>query len=159
MNQTMNRHYLRGTLAVLAGTVLNFVGDWLLGVRIEIFDGIATFTPLWAVDVFLVPFIAGYAVAKIYGEKGGKWLACLPPLFVRTFAVIYLYYTDPQWNADLSYHLHLHYWGLCVILAVEAANIGGILGEFKLSAYIRNDELRGRRNKAGSDNLSRGEGS
>ncbi len=146
----MNRNYINGSLAVLAGTVLNLLGDWLLGVRIEIFQGMATFTLPWILDVFLVPFIAGYVVAKLYGEKGGKWLACLPPLIVRFGSVLYLYFTDPLWNDDLFYHLHLHYWGLCVILAVEAANIGGILGEFKLSAYIRNDELRGRKNKAES---------
>lgn len=153
----MNQNYLKGTIAVLAGTVLNILGDWLLGVKIEIFQGMATFTPLWALDVFLVPFIAGYVVAKMYGEKGGKWLACLPPLIVRFGAVFHLYLTDPQWNENLFFHLHLHYWGLCVILAVEAANIGGILGEFKLSAYIRNDELRGKemreaRAKMESDN-------
>jgi len=142
------RMHLRGAAAVLVGTILIVIGDWLLGVRIEVFRGMDTFTFLWALDIFLVPFVAGYVVAKMYGEKGGKWLACLPPLFVRFGAVLYLYLTDPAWNADLSYHLHLHYWGLCVILAVEAANIGGILGEFKLSTYIRNDELRARERNA-----------
>lgn len=153
----MDRNYLKASLAVLAGTVLNFLGDWLLGVRIEIFQGMATFTLPWIVDIFLVPFAAGYAVAKMYGEKGGKWLACLPPLIVRGCAVLHLYLTDPLWNEDLFYHLHLHYWGLCVILAVEAANLGGVLGEFKLSVYLRNDELRGRKDKPGSDRLLKGE--
>ncbi|MDR2876507.1 MAG: hypothetical protein LBV36_00480, partial [Chromatiales bacterium] len=113
--------------------------------RIEIFEGIATFTLPWIIAVFLVPFISGYVVAKIYAEKGGKWFACLPPLIVRTGAVLYLYFTDPLWNEDFFYHLHLHYWGLCVILVVEAANLGGVLGEFNLNAYLRNDELRGKK--------------
>lgn len=138
------RMYLKGAAVVLFGTALNLAGDLLLGAQIEIFRGMDTFTLPWALDIFLVPFIVGYVVAKMYGEKGGKWLACLPPLIVRFGNVFYLYLTDPVWNADLFYHLHLHYWGLCVILAVEAANIGGILGEFKLSTYIRNDEQRGR---------------
>lgn len=68
---------------MLAGMAIIFLGAWLLGAQIEIFRGLATFTFPWMLDVFLVPFIAGLAVAKIYGSKGGKWLACLPPLFVR----------------------------------------------------------------------------
>jgi hypothetical protein len=140
----IRKDHLKATAAMLVGTVLIVIGDWLLGNPIEIFQGMDTFTLPWALDIFLVPFIAGWVVAKMYGEKGGKWLACVPPLLVRFGAVYYLYLTNPEWNADLSYHMHLHYWGLCVILAVEAANIGGILGEFKLSTYIRNDELRAR---------------
>lgn len=140
----ISRNHLKGAAALFVGTALIVIGDWLLGNPIEVFQGMDTFTFAWAIDIFVVPFIAGWVVAKMYGEKGGKWLACVPPLVVRFGAVYYLYLTDPAWNADLSYHLHLHYWGLCVILAVEAANIGGILGEFKLSTYIRNDELRAR---------------
>jgi hypothetical protein len=146
----MIRNYRREILVILAGTALVFFGDFLLGVKIERFHGMATFTPYWILDIFLVPFVAGYAVAKMYGEKGGKWLACAPPLIVRGASVLELYIADPQWHADLFYYLHLHYWALCVILAVEAANLGGVLGEFKLSAYIRNDALLGGRDRAGS---------
>lgn len=145
----MKRFYPKETAVILAGSVLVFCGDFMLGVRVEFFRGMATFTPYWILDIFLVPFIAGYVVAKLYGEKGGKWLACAPPLIVRGLNVLYLYITNPQWHADLFFHLHLHYWALCVILAVEAANIGGILGEFRLSAYIRNDEKMRREDKAG----------
>ena len=145
----MNRSYRRESAAVLTGTALIFCGDYLLGVNIEVFQGMATFTLPWILDIFLVPFVAGYVVAKMYGEKGGKWLACWPPLIVRGAGVLYMYLTDPQWNADFLYHLHLHYWALCVILAVEAANLGGVLGEFKLGVYLRNDELAGQRDKAG----------
>lgn len=142
----MNRRYFKETVVILIGTGLIVFGDFLLGVRIERFHGMATFTPYWILDIFLVPFVAGYAVAKLYGEKNGKWLACAPPLIVRGAGVLELYIADPQWHADLFYHLHLHYWALCVILAVEAANLGGVLDEFKLSAYLRNDEMI--RNKA-----------
>lgn len=131
----MNNIYLRGTVAVAVGILLNFVGDVLLGVKIEIFSGMATFTFPWIVDVFMVPFVAGFVVAKIYRKRGGKWLACLPPLFVRAWSSLSLYLWDPLWHADFSFHHHLHYWGLAVILAVEAANLGGVLGEFVAGAY------------------------
>lgn len=130
----MKQRWITGTIAVLLGMALNFFGDWLLGVRIEIFNGINTFTFPWMLDIFLVPFIVGLVVARIFG-KHSKWLACLPPLFVRGLSYAYLYYSDP--NGDFFLRLHLHYWGPCVILAVEAANIGGILGEVYMGAYHR----------------------
>ncbi len=116
---------------------LNLLGDWLLGARIEIFRGINTFTIAWMVDVFIVPFIVGLAVAKIYGRRGGKWLACLPPLFVRCLSYIYLYLFVFQDGKDFFFHLNLYYWGPCVILVVEAANFGGILGEVMFGAYSK----------------------
>lgn len=36
----MNQRLVTGTVAVLAGMAFNFLGDWLLGARIEIFRGI-----------------------------------------------------------------------------------------------------------------------
>ncbi|MBI3480930.1 MAG: hypothetical protein HY016_11345 [Nitrosomonadales bacterium] len=85
---------------------LNFFGDWLLGVRIEVFRGIATFNFLWLADIFLVPFLVGLLVARILG-KHAKWLACLPPLFVRFLSYLYLYYSDT--SHDFFFNFHLHY--------------------------------------------------
>ncbi len=123
---------------MLAGMAFNFLGDWLTGGRIETFRGIETFNIGWVADVFLVPFMVGLLVAKIFGRHA-KWLACLPPLFVRSLSYIYLYFEhyagDP--NADFYLNLHLHYWGLCVILAVESANLCAILGEVLVGVYGR----------------------
>ncbi|MDE1981122.1 MAG: hypothetical protein KGJ15_01445 [Betaproteobacteria bacterium] len=127
---------IRGILAVFVGMAFNALGDWLLGVKIEVFRGIATFTFPWMVDVFLVPFLTGMVVARVYGKKGGKWLACLPPLVVRAASYAKLYYLDHA-PGDFFYSLHLHYWGPCVILAVESANLGGILSEVLVGAYSR----------------------
>lgn len=121
----MEHGYMRGTLAVLAGCAVIVVGDALLGVQIEIFRGIATFNFLWALDVFLVPFFSGLAVAMIYRERAGKWLAFLPPVIVRCGNVFYLYLTNDQWNENLFFHLHLHYWGLVVILCFQSSYLGG----------------------------------
>ena len=90
---------------------LNFIGDWLLGAHIEVFSGIATFTFPWMLDVFLVPFITGMAVAKIYGSKGGKWLACLPPLFVRWITYTYMFLFVFNDGKDFFYNLNMYYWG------------------------------------------------
>ncbi|NDU85748.1 MAG: hypothetical protein G3H99_03945 [Ferrovum sp.] len=135
----MNNRVIAGTVAVMVGIALNMVGDWVLGVRIEVFRGIATFTLPWIVDVFLVPFMVGLLVAKIFG-KHAKWLACVPPIVVRFSSYLYLYYLDH--SHDFFFNFHLHYWGLCVILAVESANLGAILGEVLVGVYGRIDHPR-----------------
>lgn len=131
----MQNIYVRGTVAVLVGMLLNFLGDWMLGVRIEIFVGMATFTFPWMIDVFIVPLIVGWVVAKIYGKGHlGKYIATLPPLLVRCLSYLHLYYTSPE-GGDFFYMLHLHYWGPTVILVMEAAYIGGVFGGIKAGTY------------------------
>ena len=128
----MNGRWGKGIAAVLAGMALNFAGDWVLGARIEVFRGIETFTFAWMLDVFFVPFLVGLLVARIFG-KHAKWLAVVPPTLVRFLSYLYLYFSDT--SHDFFYNFHLHYWGLCVILAVESANLGAILGEVMVGVY------------------------
>jgi hypothetical protein len=128
-------------LAVGAGMATNFLGDWILGVRLEIFQGMATFTPRWMLDVFLVNFIVGLVVARLYGRHA-KWLAIVPPFLVRCISYAYLYFVENP-VGDFFYQLHLHYWGPTVILAVECANIGGILGEVLMGVYSRKGQSAG----------------
>ncbi len=137
----MKNRWISGTVAVLAGMALNFFGDWVTGGHIESFRGIETFTLGWAADIFLVPFMVGLLVAWIFG-KHAKWLACLPPLLVRSLTYLYLYlaHFSSNPNADFYLNLHLHYWGLCVILAVESANLAAILGEVLVKVYHRKGE-------------------
>jgi hypothetical protein len=141
----MNSRYVKGCIAVLVGMALNYLGDKALGVNIEIFTGISTFNFAWMVDIFLVPFVVGLAVSWIFG-LGGKWLACLPPFFVRCISFVYLtYFENPSTDADLFFQVPLAYWGPCLILVVEAANFGGIIGEILKGVYRRpskeNDEI------------------
>ncbi len=131
----MNTPYIRYALAVVAGMAVVFAGDWLLGVKIEVFSGMATFTFSWMLDVFFVPFLSGLAVSSIVRSRMGKWVSFLPPLFVRSLSYLYLYLFVYNDGKDFFYHLNLFYWGLCVILSVEAANIGGILGDVLMGAY------------------------
>src|SRR3569832_1848535 len=58
-------------VAVLVGAGIVYLGDKLLGVTLERFYGVETFTLFWVADLFLVPFIAGIVVSLIFGLGGG----------------------------------------------------------------------------------------
>jgi hypothetical protein len=104
----------------------------------------ATFTPRWMLDVFLVNFIVGLVVARFYGRHA-KWLAIVPSFLVRCFSYAYLYFIENP-VGDFFFQLHLHYWGPTVILAVECANIGGIVGEVLMGVYGRKGRSVGQGN-------------
>lgn len=118
----------RGVAAILLASVFNHFCDRILGVRIEAFSGgIGYFSPLWVLDLFLVPFIAGIIVSVIYGF-GGKWLSCVPPLIVRCVSYVGI---AQHWIpiAPGSKLMPLGWWGFFAILAMEAAIGGGVIGE------------------------------
>ena len=122
----MNQKYVTGLVALLAGMALNYFGDRLLGVKIELFSGLSTFSFAWILDVFFVPFLVGLLVAWIFG-KGAKWLCYFPPLIVRCISYAQIaYITGTPHGSNLN---PLGWWGFYVILAMEAAGIGGIIGE------------------------------
>jgi hypothetical protein len=131
----MNQRYLKGLVAMLIGMSLNHFGDRLLGVKIELFSGLSTFSFAWILDVFFVPFLVGLVVAWIFGW-GAKWLSYFPPLIVRclSYAEI-LYVSGTPHGSTLN---PLGWWGFYVILAMESAGIGGIIGELMIkNAYGR----------------------
>ena len=113
-------------IAMTVGCAVNYLGDWLIGIRIELFWGLETFNFLWFIQLFILPVFAGIAVSMVYG-LGGKWIAILPPLLVR-----YAAYYETQHvigiphGADL---MPLGWWGFFVILAMETCMIGGVIGE------------------------------
>lgn len=116
----------RGAAALVAGCLIIYVGDHLLGVRMELFWGLSTFSFLWFLDVFVMPLLAGMAVGMLYG-LGGKWLAYFPPLIMRFYG-----YFETLRILGIPSGAHLMpmgWWGFFVILAVESAAIGGVLGE------------------------------
>jgi hypothetical protein len=122
----MNPRYLSGLLAFLAGALLNYLGDRLLGVKLELFWGLSTFSFAWVLDVFFLPFLVGLLVAWIFG-KGAKWLSYFPPLLVRCISYAEIFYiSGTPHGANLN---PMGWWGFYVILAMESAGIGGILGE------------------------------
>jgi hypothetical protein len=74
--------FFNGLVAVIMGCALNYFGDRLLGVKIELFRGILDFNGLWVIDMLVLPFFVGVLVAVIFG-LGGKWLCYFPPLIVK----------------------------------------------------------------------------
>ena len=121
--------FISGTLAILAGCLVNYAGDRLLGVRLEwvpLNDPLAIFNPLWAVQIFIIPIFVGLATTAVFG-LGGKWLCYFPPAIVRTIA-----YMESEYLLELPAGMSLMpfgWWLFFVILAVECAAIGGVFGE------------------------------
>ena len=116
----------KGVVAFIVGCLIIYGGDHLLGVRAELYLGLATFSPQWMLDIFVVPFIAGTAIGIIYGT-GGKWLAHFPPLIIRSYGYFEtMKLTVIPEGAALT---PLGWWGFFVILAIESATIGGVVGE------------------------------
>ena len=74
MKRESLRRVIAALLAVLLGCFANFIGDRLLGVRIELFWGLDTFNFIWFLQLFILPVFVGIVVAYIYG-LGGKWFA------------------------------------------------------------------------------------
>ena len=117
---------LWGTIALSAGSAIVYFGDRLLNVSLEVYFGISTFSPIWVLDLIFVPLVAGFVVSLIYG-LGGKILAHFAPLIVRVFAY---YSIDTTLFPDGVSLLPIGYWVLIVIVSVEAAAAGGLIGEF-----------------------------
>lgn len=121
-----NARILRGFAALAAGCLVNYFGDRLLGIDIELFWGLETFNGLWFMDVFVVPLLAGLVVGVIFG-LGGKWLCYFPPLLVRLFSYYnFMYLSSIPDGASL---MPMGWWGFFVILAIESAAFGGVAGE------------------------------
>lgn len=119
-------HWYPFIVAMIIGCAVNYLGDWLIGVRIELFWGLKTFSFLWFLELFVWPVVVGASVSLVYG-LGGKWIASLPPLVVRWAA----YYETQHYIGvpDGAHLMPLGWWGFFVILAMESAMIGGVLGE------------------------------
>jgi hypothetical protein len=128
MRKTNSERLYRGAAALLLGSAFNHFADRILGVQIEAFTGgIGYFSPFWVIDLFLVPFLTGVLVSMIYGF-GGKWLSYIPALIVRaaSYAGIAMHMTPMAPGSTL---MPMGWWGFYVILAIEAAAIGGVIGE------------------------------
>jgi hypothetical protein len=129
-SQLDRTRFLKGVVALLLGCALNYFGDELLGAQVELYRGIQGFGPLWAIDVFVLPFFVGLLVAAIFGF-GGKWLSYFPPLIVRSvsyYEFLHHMIIIPE-GASLA---PIGWWGFFVILAIEASAFGGIMGEIMM---------------------------
>jgi hypothetical protein len=125
--------FIMALVAIFAGVLVNYFGDRLMnylapppGLRLELFWGVATFNPVWILDLFLVPFIAGIVVSLVYG-LGGKVLCYFVPIIVRI--VSYIEMMNYKGLPDGVTLLPFWYWILVLIVAIEAAAFGGAFGE------------------------------
>jgi len=123
----MQERFIKGLAALLIGSVVNYFGDRVLGVQVELFYGLQTFSFAWTLDVFALPFLVGLVTGAIFG-MGGKWLCYFPPLIVRAINYAVLAHSAGSLPPDASL-IPLGWWGFFVILAMEAAAFGGIAGE------------------------------
>src|SRR3569832_3033196 len=79
-------------VAVLVGAGIVYLGDKLLGVTLERFYGVETFTLFWVADLFLVPFIAGIVVFLFFGFGGLLFVfLCLVFVWVFCFFVFFVF--------------------------------------------------------------------
>ncbi len=136
MNKQRLMPFAMGFLALAVGVIVNYYGDRFMnavspmpGIRLELFWGVATFSPLWIVTLFIVPFIAGFAVSMVYG-LGGKMLCYFVPIIVRTASYIEMH--NYQGLPEGVVLLPVAYWLLVMIVAIEAAAFGGVFGEIMI---------------------------
>ncbi len=132
--------FVMACLAVSCGAVIVHFGDKLLDVNLALFYGIKTFDPIWALDLFLVPFIAGIIVSIVYG-LGGKILAHFSPMIIHI--PIYIAFYNGAVLPEGSALLPIGYWVLLLIVAVEFSALGGIAGEVIVKkTYGRSDKSK-----------------
>lgn len=142
-------------VAMLVGCLVNVLGDWAIGIRIELFWGLETFNFLWFLQLFIWPMVVGLSVSFVYG-LGGKWIAMLPPLLVRWLAYLQTqHFLGVPQGADL---MPMGWWGFFVILAMETAMLGGVLGEILIKRVYGRSKPGELQNPTVSEN-SREEGS
>jgi len=141
--------FYRGLAAVLVGVALNYFGDRLLNVQVELYRGIQGFGGMWILDMFLLPFIVGFVVAIIFGF-GGRWLSYFPPMIVRMISYYEIAYITGV--PDGTSLLPLGWWGFFVILVVESSAFGGIIGEVIIKGnYGRSPRHKVYKDKIGSN--------
>lgn len=121
--------FFSGVVAVIMGCALNYFGDRLLGVKIELFRGILDFNGLWVIDMLVLPFFVGVLVAVIFG-LGGKWLCYFPPLIVKSISYLdSIYLSGIPEDASL---IPFGMWALFVTVVMTSAAFGGVMGEIMI---------------------------
>lgn len=134
--------------SLLIGTALIYIGDRLLGVKIELFSGFSSFNLAWALDIFLVPFMVGMIVAWIFGRDANHsaegfrftkgigiiiWLCYFPPLIVRSINYAQILYVTGTPKG--SYLMPFGLWACFVVMTMTTASMGEIIGEIIIKIY------------------------
>jgi hypothetical protein len=134
-------------VSFFAGSLLFDLGHRILGVRLELYWGIASYDLAWVTAMFALPVITGIVVAMIYGW-GGKWVAHFPPLVVAGVD----YYTTLQTGSPEGASLiPLMWWGFFVLLNMEFCAAGGVIGELLLKHWYGTLDMPGTADYAPAD--------
>ena len=114
--------------AIMSGAAAMYALNQVFDVRMELFGDLATyFHPRLFIGLVLTPFIAGVIVSLIYG-LGGKLLCYFPALMVYLYQYASTKYGISTLPDDMRL-LPIGYMGFIIIVAIECAAVGGILGE------------------------------
>jgi len=117
--------WLRAAMAFAVGGALMQTGFQVLGVHLEWFAGISTFSGAWVIAMTALPVGSGVVIGMIYGY-GGKYLAHLPPLAVLVIS----YYQSMQIPEPAGMHLlPMGMMTIFIILQMEFCAVGGFVGE------------------------------
>lgn len=155
----MSQLHFKGIASLLIGTALIYLGDRVLGVKMELFSGFSTFNLAWALDIFFVPFIVGMIIAWIYGNEAhhsGKafrfsqgisiimWVCYFPPLIVRSisYAKILLVTGTPEGSSLMPLGL----WACFVVMTMTTAGMGEIFGEVVIKTFSKTSQAANKGN-------------
>ena len=125
--------WLRGLVAFFTGCMLIDMGLSVLGIRIEWYTGLDTFSGAWIAAMFVVPITVGVIIGIVYGF-GGKYLAHFPPVAVLSFS-----YYESVTHFPLPDGVHLlpwPLWAFFLILQMEFCALGGVIGELLYHRHV-----------------------
>ncbi len=140
----------RFLVAFFAGSFVFDIGHELLGVRIELFTGIAGYDFAWFLSMFLLPVLTGVVVGMVYGW-GGKLVAHFPPLVVLAVDYYSTYSAGVGALPDGAHLIPLMWWGFFVILNMEFCSAGGFIGELLLKYWYGSLDMPGTADYAPAD--------
>ncbi len=144
----MNQKWVRVLIALGIGCAMIHFAGRVLGVRVELFQGLATFNFNWMLTIFVVPFVTGWVLAWVYG-MGAKMVAHFPPLIVHGISYFQtVYQTGVPEGAALN---PIGWWGLYVILTMEFCAFGAFLGELHLQKAVSKRRRELERRATGPD--------
>jgi hypothetical protein len=152
--QVDRTRFYKGVAALILGCVLLRLGDHLLGARPELWRGLQTFSGMWVLQIFVLPFLVGILVSSIFG-MGGKWLSLFPPLIVRLISYYEVLYVTGAPEGTVL--MPMGYWGFTAILAIESCQMGGILGEVMMKGTYGRSPRHKIYKESASNNQSDGE--
>ncbi len=128
----MSTKMLKVLVSIGIGCAMIYFGGRVLGVRLELFWGLSTYSLAWISVLFVLPFVTGGIIGWLYGP-GGKIVAHFPPLIVHGMNYIQTMNHGAPHGSSL---MPLGWWGLYALLTMEFCAFGAFAGEFLLQRAV-----------------------